>query len=206
MDKTQQLMVFAIDDKLRTITMPNNGSVFGVSGDIEVNQVEFQMPRYCAGSDMTDFTGRVNYVNPNGDSNYYESEISGTDDTVSFIWLMKPDVTRYSGDVKFSVKLYKKQDGKILKQFNTRSAVGRVLEGFDVIDSVTPEEQETLLHKIEAEIKEEVKVYIDQYAEDKVSEMTQGLPEAVNSLKEDIGNLQSDFDGIVSTNKIPCRY
>lgn len=189
MDKTQQLMVFAIDDKLRTITMPNNGSVFGVSGDIEVNQVEFQMPRYCAGFDMTDFTGRVNYVNPNGDSNYYESEISGTDDTVSFIWLMKPDVTRYSGDVKFSVKLYKKQDGKILKQFNTRSAVGRVLEGFDVIDSVTPEEQETLLHKIEAEIKEEVKVYIDQYAEDKVSEMTQGLPEAVNSLKEDLGNI-----------------
>ena len=189
MDKTQQLMVFAIDDKLRTITMPNNGSVFGVSGDIEVNQVEFQMPRYCAGFDMTDFTGRVNYVNPNGDSNYYESEISGTDDTVSFIWLMKPDVTRYSGDVKFSVKLYKKQDGKILKQFNTRSAVGRVLEGFDVIDSVTPEEQETLLHKIEAEIKEEVKAYIDQYAEDKVSEMTQGLPEAVNSLKEDLTQL-----------------
>lgn len=49
MDKTQQLMVFAIDDKLRTITMPNNGSVFGVSGDIEVNQVEFQMSRYCSG-------------------------------------------------------------------------------------------------------------------------------------------------------------
>lgn len=24
MDKTQKLMVFAIDDKLRTITMPNN--------------------------------------------------------------------------------------------------------------------------------------------------------------------------------------
>lgn len=183
MDKTQKLMVFAIDDKLRTITMPNNGSVFGVSGDIEVNQVEFQMPRYCAGFDMTDFIGRVNYVNPNGDSNYYESEISGTDDTVSFIWLMKPDVTRYSGDVKFSVKLYKKQDGKILKQFNTRSAVGRVLEGFDVIDSVTPEEQETLLHKIEAEIKEEVKAYIDQYAEDKVSEMTQGLPDLDNFIR-----------------------
>lgn len=197
MDKTQQLMVFAIDDKLRTITMPNNGSVFGVSGDIEVNQVEFQMPRYCAGFDMTDFTGRVNYVNPNGDSNYYESEISGTDDTVSFIWLMKPDVTRYSGDVKFSVKLYKKQDGKILKQFNTRSAVGRVLEGFDVIDSVTPEEQETLLHKIEAEIKEEVKAYIDQYAEDKVSEMTQGLPEAVNSLKEDLDDSNILYNNIL---------
>lgn len=201
MDKTQQLMVFAIDDKLRTITMPNNGSVFGVSGDIEVNQVEFQMPRYCAGFDMTDFIGRVNYVNPNGDSNYYESEISGTDDTVSFIWLMKPDVTRYSGDVKFSVKLYKKQDGKILKQFNTRSAVGRVLEGFDVIDSVTPEEQETLLHKIEAEIKEEVKAYIDQYAEDKVSEMTQGLPEAVNSLKEDLDEMSDSLLKVVKTVK-----
>lgn len=214
MDKTQQLMVFAIDDKLRTITMPNNGSVFGVSGDIEVNQVEFQMPRYCAGFDMTDFTGRVNYVNPNGDSNYYESEISGTDDTVSFIWLMKPDVTRYSGDVKFSVKLYKKQDGKILKQFNTRSAVGRVLEGFDVIDSVTPEEQETLLHKIEAEIKEEVKAYIDQYAEDKVSEMTQGLPEAVNSLKEDIGNIKKKKNVVIHVSsaelsdgqKLSCDY
>lgn len=193
MDKTQQLMVFAIDDKLRTITMPNNGSVFGVSGDIEVNQVEFQMPRYCAGFDMTDFTGRVNYVNPNGDSNYYEAEISGTDDAVSFIWLMKPDVTRYSGDVKFSVKLYKKQDGKLLKQFNTRSAVGRVLEGFDVVDSITPEEQETLLHKIEAEIK----AYIDQYAEDKVSEMTQGLPEAVNSLKEDLDDSNILYNNIL---------
>ena len=198
MDKTQQLMVFAIDDKLRTITMPNNGSVFGVSGDIEVNQVEFQMPRYCAGFDMTDFTGRVNYVNPNGDSNYYESEISGTDDTVSFIWLMKPDVTRYSGDVKFSVKLYKKQDGKILKQFNTRSAVGRVLEGFDVIDSVTPEEQETLFHKIEADIK----AYIDQYAEDRVSEMTQGLPEAVNSLKEDLTQLEEAINYVKVTDML----
>lgn len=197
MDKTQQLMVFAIDDKLRTITMPNNGSVFGVSGDIEVNQVEFQMPRYCAGFDMTDFTGRVNYVNPNGDSNYYEAEISGTDDAVSFIWLMKPDVTRYSGDVKFSVKLYKKQDGKLLKQFNTRSAVGRVLEGFDVVDSITPEEQETLLHKIEAEIKEDIKAYIDQYAEDKVSEMTQGLPEAVNSLKEDLDDSNILYNNIL---------
>ena len=194
---TQQLMIFTIDDKLRTITIPNNGSVFGVSGDIEVNQVEFQMPRYCAGFDMTDFTGRVNYVNPNGDSNYYESEISGTDDTVSFIWLMKPDVTRYSGDVKFSVKLYKKQDGKLLKQFNTRSAVGRVLEGFDVVDAITPEEQETLLHKIEAEIKEGVKAYIDQYAEDKVSEMTQGLPEAVNSLKEDLDDSNILYNNIL---------
>lgn len=202
MDKTQQLMVFAIDDKLRTITMPNNGSVFGVSGDIEVNQVEFQMPRYCAGFDMTDFTGRVNYVNPNGDSNYYESEISGTDDTVSFIWLMKPDVTRYSGDVKFSVKLYKKQDGKILKQFNTRSAVGRVLAGFDVIDSVTPEEQETLLHKIEADIK----AYIDQYAEDRVSEMTQGLPEAVNSLKEVLSNVIDKQENLWTYGEVVNSY
>lgn len=45
-------MIFTIDDKLRTITIPNNGSVFGVSGDIEVNQVEFQMPRYCAGESV----------------------------------------------------------------------------------------------------------------------------------------------------------
>lgn len=70
MDKTQQLMVFAIDDKLRTITMPNNGSVFGVSGDIEVNQVEFQMPRYFV---LLRDSGRITILNMKQYAEYRKS-------------------------------------------------------------------------------------------------------------------------------------
>lgn len=120
MDKTQKLMVFTIDDKLRTITIPNNGSIFGVSGDIEVNQVEFQMSRYCAGFDMTDFIGRVNYVNPNGDSNYYESEISGADDTVSFIWLMKPAQFLLQGLGLFFMRKFQKEVHFVVKKKKMR--------------------------------------------------------------------------------------
>lgn len=98
MDENILLINLVIDERLRTITIPNNGAVFGVVGDIEVNRVKFTMPRYYSGFDMSEFTARVNYVNANNIGNYYVADdMVGDDDGVSFTWLMAPDVTAYSG-------------------------------------------------------------------------------------------------------------
>ena len=46
MDKYETLITFTIDENLRTISVPAKGSIFGVVGDIEVNRVKFDLPRY----------------------------------------------------------------------------------------------------------------------------------------------------------------
>lgn len=158
MDEKTALVNLNVDENLRIITIPKIKNVFGIKGDIEVNRLTFSLPRYYSGFDMSEFSVRVNYVNANKEANYYEADdVTPDEENITFSWLMGSDVTAYAGDVKFSIKLYKKQDSKVIKVFNTKSGVGTVYEGLDVEDTVTPEEQQTLLEQIEAEIKEDIK-------------------------------------------------
>lgn len=161
MNENATLIKLAVDENLRTITTPGNGIVFGVVGDVEVNRVVFSIPKYFGEFDMSEFTARVNYVNANGDANYYEADdMASVRDEITFTWLLESDVTSYIGNVTFSIKLYKKQDNKIIKVFNTRPAIGRIFGGLDVDKRVTPEQQQTLLEKLEAEIKENIDAYL----------------------------------------------
>ena len=158
MDENTTLINITIDEDLRTLTIPTKGNVFGVVGDISVNRVMFVLPRYFRGFDLTQCVARVNYCNPNGDANYYEADdLAETEGKTTFTWLMAPDVTSYIGDVKFSIQLYKKDEaGKIIKNFNTKYATGKVLEGYNVEQSVTPERQETLVEKLSKEVKNSI--------------------------------------------------
>lgn len=108
----ENLLTITVDKNLRTLTVPNNGAVFGVVGDMSVNRICFSVPRYYSCFDMSEFTPRINYANPNGDANYYEADdMKSIEDTVKFTWLLSPDVTSYMGDVKFSLQLYKTEEG-----------------------------------------------------------------------------------------------
>lgn len=168
MDDKTALVNLNVDENLRIITIPKVKNVFGIKGDIEVNRLTFSLPRYYSGFDMSEFSARVNYVNANKEANYYEAnDVTSDDENVTFSWLMGPDVTAYAGDVKFSIKLYKKQDSKVVKVFNTKSGSGTVYEGLDVEDTVTPEEQQTLLEQIEAEIIED----LDKNVKDAVNDI-----------------------------------
>ena len=164
MDENTTLINITIDEDLRTLSIPENGTIFGVVGDISVNRVMFVLPRYFRGFDLTQCVARVNYCNPNSDANYYEAnDLTQTEGKATFTWLMAPDVTSYIGDVKFSIQLYKKDEtGKIIKNFNTRYATGKVLEGYNVEHSITPEQQETLVKKISDEVKKSVTDSIDE--------------------------------------------
>lgn len=158
MPDISKLVTFTIDKNLRTITVPAEGSVLGVQGDISVNRVAFVMPRYFRDFDLTEFTARVNYANPNGDANYYESnDIASEEENMVFTWLLSPDVTSYIGTVSFSVTLYKKTGDVVTQKFNTKVATGKVLEGLEVESYITPEAQKTLVEKISEEVKESIK-------------------------------------------------
>lgn len=191
----ENLITVTVDKNLRTLTVPNNGAVFGVVGDMSVNRICFSVPRYYSCFDMSEFTPRINYANPNGEANYYEADdLKSIEDTVKFTWLLSPDVTAYTGDVKFSLQLYKTDEGRIVKTFNTRSATSKVMDGFIAENQVTPEQQQTLLDKLEAQLAAD----IDGYLENRLNEAKDSLETECSKQKQEISEAaKKEKDSIV---------
>lgn len=207
-DVTQQnLYTYTVDIDFRTIKIPDNKDIFGVVGDICVNRVKFEIPRYCSGYDLSEFTARIDYVNANGDPNYYEAtEIKSEDDyTISFVWEFTSDVTAYAGNVIFGLKMFKLDGSTILRRFKTITANGTVLDGMDVDRYVDPEIQKDLLirmeekldgkadHIIEISISDAVeaakKKILDETASDENVKQIAKNKEDISSLKEDIKDI-----------------
>ena len=193
----ENLLTITVDKNLRTLTVPNNGAVFGVVGDMSVNRICFSVPRYYSCFDMSEFTPRINYANPNGDANYYEADdMKSIEDTVKFTWLLSPDVTSYMGDVKFSLQLYKTEEGRIVKTFNTRSATSKVLDGFIAEKQVTPEQQQTLLDKLAAQLSTDM----DDYLENRLNEAKGALETETVKCKQEISEAaESEKNSIVQS-------
>ena len=149
-------ITFEIDEDLRTIHTPSRGNIIGVQGDNNVNHINFKMPRYYNGIDLSTFTIKINYKNALGTINSYfvDNLIFGTD-TMTFSWLVSKEVTLLTGTVEFVVKLFTTLNDEINKFFSTAIAEGVVLPSISVEDETiipTPEirtnlEQEILLLK-----------------------------------------------------------
>lgn len=177
-----------IDEYLRDILLPPGGLFLGVHGDIEVNKILFLFPKYYNSIDMTEFTPIVNYVNANGDANYYEcKEVKSSNGIAFFEWNITSDVTSHIGNIMFSVRLIKYDDVKIIKEFNTKPSTGTVLEGLNVDDHVTPETQETLLEKLEKKldlhIKEKLSDFDDHMTNAK-SEVIKARDDTIHAAEE----------------------
>ena len=177
-----------IDEYLRDILLPSEGLFLGVHGDIAVNKVLFLFPKYYNSIDMTEFTPIVNYVNANGDANYYEcKEVKSSNGIAFFEWNITSDVTSYIGNIVFSVRLIKYDDVKIIKEFNTKPSTGTVLEGLNVDNHITPEIQETLLEKLEKKldlhIKEKLSDFDDHMTNAK-SEVIKARDDTIHAAEE----------------------
>lgn len=177
-----------IDEYLRDILLPPEGLFLGVHGDIEVNKILFLFPKYYNSIDMTEFTPIVNYVNANGDANYYEcKEVKSSNGIAFFEWNITSDVTSHIGNIMFSVRLIKYDNLKIINEFNTKPSTGTVLEGLNVDDHVTPEIQETLLEKLEKKldlhIKEKLSDFDDHMTNAK-SEVIKARDDTIHAAEE----------------------
>lgn len=173
---------FIIDSDLRIISVPDRGVVAGVVGDKNVNRINFQMSRYYNGFDMSKFKTRINYVNSKGNPNYYTvTDSTIKDDLLIFSWLVDADVVAYVGTVAFSVNMVFTDENGVTKQaFNTSNA-GRlkVLEGIQVEEYVTPEEQADILSRLEADVTKHIQVCIENA---KTEVMRYAKNEAVESM------------------------
>ena len=132
-DSIQEDIQFVIDEKFRTITVPSNGVVLGVTGDKNINVVTFKMQRFYNGFDMTDFLIRIHYTTPNNKVRYYTvPDFAIYEDKILFQWLIDGNVCQDVGNVKFSVRMFKvDEEGQIVQAFNTTIASAKVLEGME---------------------------------------------------------------------------
>lgn len=139
---------FLIDENLRTVTIPPDGVVLGVEGDKNSNRVNFQMPRYYNGFDMSEFTVRVNYVNANGDGGVYTvNDLEVRDDMILFTWLVDSDACAYVGVVRFLVRMTITNGGELIQAFDTTIAKANVLEGLPITTIIDEEDRfDIILH------------------------------------------------------------
>ena len=145
-------VTFEIDEDLRTIHTPPRGNIIGVQGDNNVNHINFKMPRYYNGIDLSTFTIKINYKNALGTINSYfvEDLMFGTD-TMTFSWLVSKEVTVLTGTVEFVVKLFTTLNDEINKFFSTAIAEGIVLPSISVEDETlipTPEIRNSIMDEL----------------------------------------------------------
>lgn len=184
-----------VDPELRELILPSEKLVLGINGDVEVNAVQFQLPLTYRDVEMKKLTPRINYVNPNGDAYYYETVMESDESNCYFIWPITPDITAYTGHVRFSLTLYQTEEGTILHKFNTRSATGHVYTGFEAEKQVTPEQQLTLLSKLETQIKADLNDHTEKLKgelTEKGKEILDGFGES-GSAVEELKNIKQDL-------------
>nr|WP_296083881.1 hypothetical protein [uncultured Blautia sp.] len=185
-----------VDPELRELILPSEKLVLGINGDVEVNAVQFQLPLTYRELELKKLTPRINYVNPNGDANYYESTMESDESNCYFIWPITPDITAYNGHVRFSLTLYQTEGGAILHKFNTRSATGRVYTGFEAEKQATPEQQQTLLSKLETQIKADLNDHTEKLKSElteKGKEILDGFGES-GSVSEELKTIKQDLN------------
>ena len=199
------ISTITVDPELRELILPSEKLVLGINGDVEVNAVQFQLPLTYRDVEMKKLTPRINYVNPNGDAYYYETVMESDESNCYFIWPITPDITAYTGHVRFSLTLYQTEEGTILHKFNTRSATGHVYTGFEAEKQVTPEQQLTLLSKLETQIKADLNDHTEKLKgelTEKGKEILDGFGES-GSAVEELKNIKQDLGTKLTAPQLP---
>ena len=194
-----------VDPELRELILPSEKLVLGINGDVEVNAVQFQLPLTYRELELKKLTPRINYVNANGDTNYYETVMKSDESNCYFIWPLTPDITAYTGHVRFSLTLYQTEGDNILHKFNTRSATGRVYTGFEAEKQVTPEQQQTLLSKLETQIKADLNDHTERLKNElteKGKEILDGFGESGN-VSEELKTIKQDLGTKLTAPQLP---
>lgn len=195
LDANEEEIQYIIDENLRIISIPPLGVVLGVEGDKDVNSAKFKMVRYYKGIDLSKFEIRINFANASGDLSYYTvKNLTVTDDTLTFEWLVGYLVTKYKGTVRFVVRMIitDSSTGEVQQAFDTTIGEARSLEGL-LVDTLTDEKVYDIVAQLKADLTDHVNNLLETIPEDyneltkKVEDNTSGI----SKLKEDVKYVNS---------------
>ena len=183
LDTNKKEIQYIIDENLRIISIPPLGVVLGVEGDKDVNSAKFKIFRYYKGLDLSKFEIRINFANANGDLSYYTvKNLTVTDDTLTFEWLVGYLVTQYKGTVRFVVRMIMTDSstGEVQHAFDTTVGEARSLEGL-LVDVPTDEKVYDIVAQLKADLTDHVNNLLETIPKDynelnrKVEDNTLGI-------------------------------
>lgn len=205
LDANEEEIQYIIDENLRVISIPPLGVVLGVEGDKDVNTVKFKMVRYYKGIDLSKFEIRINFANANGDLSYYTvKNLTVTDDTLTFEWLVGYLVTKYKGTVRFVVRMIitDSSTGEVQQAFDTTIGEARSLEGL-LVDTPTDEKVDDIVAQLKADLTDHVNNLRETIPED-YNELTKKVEDntlGISYLKEDLTKISEQkayMDGVTN--------
>jgi hypothetical protein len=153
------------------------------------------MVRYYKGIDLSKFEIRINFANANGDLSYYTvKNLTVTDDTLTFEWLVGYLVTKYKGTVRFVVRMIMTDSstGEVQQAFDTTVGEARSLEGL-LVDTPTDEKVYDIVAQLKADLTDHVNNLLKTIPED-YNELTKKVEDntlGISGLKEDIVYLEN---------------
>lgn len=199
LDANEEEIQYIIDENLRVISIPPLGVVLGVEGDKDVNSAKFKMVRYYKGIDLSKFEIRINFANANGDLSYYTvKNLTVTDDSLTFDWLVGCLATKYKGTVRFIVRMITTDasTGEVQQAFNTTIGEAQSLEGL-LVDVPTDEKVYDIVEQLKADLTDHVNNLLKTIPEDynELTKKVEGNTLGISELKEDLDNKIEHVDG-----------
>lgn len=141
-----------IDAEARTMQVPTEYSVFGVTSDENVERVWFRCAKVVGDNiDLGQLQLRINYQNANNElDQYIVSDVQEQEEgnNIIFSWLLSRKVTAYQGRVTFIVCAVKTSEETITNEWNTTTATSTVLQGLEVADPEPSEEQSDAISQL----------------------------------------------------------
>lgn len=168
-DETEEIDWFVISHDFRTITIPSNKKLAGVTSDEKVNRLYFKCPRTYGEVDLNDFNFRINFTNAHGEGDQYlvmDKEVSG--DEIHFTWLVGRHACEYAGNINFIVCAVETGAGAIIqREYNTAIHSLQVVQGLETSEDT----EEAVLDVIEQfqedfETLENIDQYMDEIRDD----------------------------------------
>ena len=183
-----------IDFDTRQILIPDSIHQLGVESDDDVKKLTFNVPRYYYGTDLSEFTIYINYLNAKKEGDVFEvlgdNVIIDEGNTLTFDWIVGRHAVAYKGTAIFNVCMKKgsmqpdPEDATqeifvVDQEFNTTVAKLPVLEGLETGEAVIQEYADILMQW------EEQLFGIENSAKSNITQKGSEVIEAVNAAGEE---------------------
>ena len=130
--------ICVIDGETRIISVPNEYKELGVESDENVTRIKFQCPKIVGDNiDLTEYNLYINYRNAGNKLNsYLVEDVTVTDDTINFSWLLSRHVTERPGTISYIVCAKKSDYTGVINEWNTKVATGTVGVGLEAVEEI----------------------------------------------------------------------
>lgn len=203
--------VCVIDEETRTINVPPGESLFGVTGDKDVERKYFQCPKIVGDNiDLSQHQIYIVYVFTStqnstvfpsvGIDKYHCEDVKVSGDNITFSWKLSGNVLATPGFIAFKVMAAKNEGSNLKTKWNTAPAFGTVLITVPDGEEIA-EEYPDIINQLFEEMEkvqeiatpEAMKSYVEAYMQEHpvTGGMTEEQEQQLNQNTTDVADLKS---------------